>query len=494
MRPSDSGPSPDTGSSGATSLWHTSWTSTNRALPQRSVLIPPVIPILPVLLVLISILAFAPPTDALGPSDAPPLPLPDPGIYTIVEVDTAQELADACWNLTSHSAIIIAPGTYDLAGVSFPNGVDGRLTVGRFGASLISDVQIRGATGDPSDVVLLGAGMLDTTVPYVFQIFTATDVLIADLSAGNVYYHTVAIENDQGATRVHLYHCRLFDAGQQIVKGNQGSGPGAEDVVIEHCELFLTAGAVNHPEGSPPGSCYTNAIDAVGGRSWVVRDSTIHDIWCQDGTLAGPAILMWQGSSDSLIERTTIRSCSRGISLGLVGPTDHTGGIVRSCFIRWDPDAAYTRDAAIYTTSPGSTVLHNTILTGGTYAPNGGPVAIEVRFSGTTGVEIARNLMDGEVWLRDTTASLSDNLTTAAPSWFVDPASGDLHLASAAAAAAAVDAVDRRPDCVDDFDAALRPETSGDADIGADELGADAPIFADGFESGTSTAWTTAVP
>ncbi len=35
------------------------------------------------------------------PDEAPPLPPPGAG-YEIVEVDTAQELADACWNLESN--------------------------------------------------------------------------------------------------------------------------------------------------------------------------------------------------------------------------------------------------------------------------------------------------------------------------------------------------------------------------------------------------------
>lgn len=427
--------------------------------------------------------------EARLPSEAPALPSPDPDSYTIIEVDTAQELADACWNLASHQAIMIAPGTYELASVSFPNGQDGRLTVGRYGAPTISDIQIRGATGDPQDVVLLGAGMLDTTVPYGLQIFTATDVLIADLSLGQVYYHAVAIQNDQGATRVRLYHCRFFDAGQQIIKGSTGAGSGAEDVVIEHCELFLSAGAVNHPEGSPPGSCYTNAVDAYGGIRWIVRDTLIHDIWCQDGTLAGPAILMWGGASDSLIERTTILDCSRGVSLGLISSSDHSGGMVRNSFIRWDPSATYVRDAGIYLASPGSKALHNTVLTHGTYQPNGGPVAIEVRFSGASNVEVANNLMDGSIWLRNgATPTLDGNLSTAQPSWFVDEASGDLHLAAGALGVA--DQVSWRPDCQDDFDAGQRPTGAGLADLGADELGADSPIFGDGFETGDTSAWS----
>ena len=58
------------------------------------------------------------------PQDAPPLPPPD-NTYAIVNVSTAQQLADACWNLSSNTAIVLAAGNYDIGGVNFPNGIDG---------------------------------------------------------------------------------------------------------------------------------------------------------------------------------------------------------------------------------------------------------------------------------------------------------------------------------------------------------------------------------
>ena len=45
-----------------------------------------------------------------------------------------------------------------------------------------------------------------------------------------------------------------------------------------------------------------------------------------------------------------------------------------------------------------------------------------------------------------------------------------------------------------DFDDASRPAGAGQADLGADELGAGGAIFSDGFESGDLTAWSAAVP
>jgi len=427
--------------------------------------------------------AFAQIASARLPVEAPPLPPPDPGVYTIVNVATAQALADACWNLQADQAIVIAPGTYDLAGVRFPNGVDGRLTIGRFGAPLISNIQIRGATGDPADVVLHGAGQLDAVVPFGFQIFTATDVTIADLSIGQVYYHAVAIQGDQGAERVRLYNIRAFDAGQQIVKGIAGG----HDVVIEYSEFFHSAGAVVHPEGSPPNTCYTNAIDALGVDDWQVRDNLIHGIYCQDGTLAGPAVLMWGGSTETIVERNTILDSSRGIHLGLVDSNDHTGGVVRNNFIRWDPDARYAIDVGIYTTAPDSLVLHNSVLMHGHY-----PNAVEVRFAGATGVEVRHNVLDGAITPRNgANPTVEDNRTDAEPTWFVNEAAGDLHLVSGTAP---LDQVDRLPQALDDFDGALRPELSGMVDLGADEFKVGGLLFADGFESGDTSAWSATVP
>jgi hypothetical protein len=410
------------------------------------------------------------PASARLPTDAPPLP--PPAGMTIVNVSTAQQLADACWNLESNEAIVVAPGTYQLGDVAFPNGVDGRLTIGRFGAPPISNIEIRGATGNPADVVILGAGMLDPAVPFGFQVFTATDVTIADLSIGNVYYHALAVQGDQGAQRVRVYHARLFDAGQQIVKGV----PGADDVTIEYSELFLTAGAVNHPEGAPPGSCYTNAIDGVTDARWIVRDNLIHGIWCQDHTLAGPAVLLWQGSSDTIVERNTILDSSRGISLGLTGADDHFGGVARNNFIRWDASAPYAIDVPIYTTSPGAAILQNTALTMGRY-----PNAVEVRFAGATGVRVENNLLDAAIASRDgATPTVAGNLLDAAPAWFVDVAGGDLHLT--AVATPALDQVTRLADASDDFDAQSRPVGAGQADIGADERATGDALFADGFD------------
>ena len=47
-----------------------------------------------------------------------------------------------------------------------------------------------------------------------------------------------------------------------------------------------------------------------------------------------------------LVDGNTILDSSRGIHLGLL-EGDHSGGMVRNNFIRWDPDAPYAVDVGI---------------------------------------------------------------------------------------------------------------------------------------------------
>jgi hypothetical protein len=126
---------------------------------------------------------------------------------------------------------------------------------------------------------------------------------------------------------------------------------------------------------------------------------------------------MWNHSSDTLTEGNMFVNCARGISYGLIDRAggDHSGGIIRNnMFYR---SASQPGDVPIQVAdSPNTQVLHNTVLTSGTY-----PYAIEYRFSGTTGVVVTNNLLDGTVLARDgARATVTSNVTSAAASWFVN--------------------------------------------------------------------------
>lgn len=142
-------------------------------------------------------------------------------------------------------------------------------------------------------------------------------------------------------------------------------------------------------------------------------------------------------------------------------PNDHSGGIVRNNFIYRASTVA--GDSAIYVAdSPGTQVLHNSILVSGTYAN-----PIEYRFAHTTGVLIANNVLDGRIVARDgATGSVSGNYTSSSPLLFVNAAIGDLHLKPGAQVVLDQIATPM-PNAGRDWDGQARP--AGATDIGADE-------------------------
>ncbi len=379
----------------------------------------------------------------------------------VVTVATTADLQDAVNNLTSGTTILIADGTYDLTNTLNIRGV--------------SNVTIRSASGNRDAVVLRGRGMSNTSygnVPHVMAVYDAKEVLIADLTLRDAYYHLIQIHGEDDADGVHLYNLHLVDAGEQFVKGSTAGNPGpyADDGVVE-CSLFEYTDRAR--------SDYTNGVDVLAGSGWIIRDNEFRNIRAPEGQLAGPAVLMWRNSINTVVERNLFIECDRSIALGLSAPDvnsrdgestyDFQGGEIRNNMIYREGSGDigitvnYARDVAIY---------HNTVIQNGTF-PSG---TIEYRFSSTTAT-IANNLTDGPIWQRDgATGTLQGNVTNAPAGWFFG--SGDLHLTAAATgaidAAAGVTLVD------DDFDGNYRPVGAA-ADIGADEYGSTDDLPASGF-------------
>ncbi len=404
-------------------------------------------------------LAMVPSNPAAAAAQCPALPTPQ---GTVVNVDTVAELQNAVINLVSGTTILIADGTYDLTNTLNIRGV--------------SDVAIRSASGNRDAVVLRGRGMSNISygnVPHVLAVYDASDVLIADVTLRDAYFHLIQIHGEDNADGVHLYNAHLVDSGEQFVKGSTAGPPGpyADDGTVE-CSLFEYTDRAR--------SDYTNAVDVLAGSGWVIRDNVFRNIRAPEGQLAGPAILMWRNSLDTIVERNLFIECDRAIALGLSSPDansrdgnttyDHQGGVIRNNMIyREGPGdigitVNYSRDVEI---------SHNTVIQNGTF-PWG---TIEYRF-GSTSAHIANNLTDGPIWDRGGSAVLAGNIVNAPPGWFVDMAAGDLHLT--AAAVAAIDSATAGVTVTDDFDGHFRP-TGDNSDVGADEYGSTGPIPPSGF-------------
>jgi hypothetical protein len=360
----------------------------------------------------------------------PPLPAPT---GTIVNVSTVSQLENAVANLQSGQTIMIAAGTYNLtAGLYI--GLNGQVT----------NVAIRGATGNPADVVLLGAGMDNSSIGMGISVWNAQSVTIANLSIGDVYYDAIELKGDQGADRITIYNCHLYDSGEQLIKSDPNStGGGVTNSVVEYCTIDYTTAPSTVDHGG--GSGYTNGVDVHGGSTWIVSNNLFENFHTPDSSanLWNPVVLFWNHSVNNTVNANTFINCDRAIAFGLDELTsgyDNQGGIIENNFVymaagEYSASRIAGADAPIIAwDSPGTLIANNTILTNGNM-----PNSIQLRFVETANVTIDNNLSDAPVRARDSaTYTASDNYFSATASMFVNPAIGDLHLISNSATQANV--------------------------------------------------------
>jgi len=352
-------------------------------------------------------------------------------------------LRNQAYNAATGTLIMIEAGVYNMQ--DFVHVVNDGIT-------------LRGATGNRGDVILDFGGMESGHFGILVD---ADDVTIADLTIRNTHDHGVSI---QGCDRPKLYNLHIQDTGDQLVKVNPHVNgiDGSEDGLLACSRLEYTTSA--------PDS-YTNGISAHRAHNWVVRDNQWYRIRTIDDTPA-PTILFWSQSSGTIVERNLLVDCYQGISFGNASHNyiDHTGGIVRNNFIY--TSSSSTNDVAIEMVHAQDwLVAHNTVFLLG--SPPGLTWGIEARYGDSRGT-FAYNLTNKNIWHNRDGAqgTLMGNVTNAQFSWFVDAASGDLHLVTTA-----TDAIDQAAslaDVPDDYDGDARP--IGPApDVGADEYGVPPP-------------------
>lgn len=331
----------------------------------------------------------------------------------------------------------------------------------------VPHLTIRGASGNREGVRIEGGS---TTF-----VVNANHVTIADLTMSDPAFHHIQVRGEHGISGTRIYNVHLLDAGQQFIKVSTGDGQGQEfgDDGLVACSLMeYTTFSKGNGQTSPT---YTNGVDILAGKGWVIRDNVFRRIRSEKGP-AGPAILVWRNSMDTVIKRNVIIDCWRGIALGLASPGrrsrggmdviyDHQNGLVENNVILALHESA---DVAIENNyARDSKILHNTIF----YQKDLSHAvdwAIEYRF-GPTSVTIQNNLSNLPVRPRSPFASedavLKGNMTNASAWWFRGVLTEDVHLVPGANA---IDGGMFLSGNHWDYEGVLRP--IGDApDVGADE-------------------------
>ncbi len=401
------------------------------------------------------------------PNNGNPPPLPPPS-GTVINVSTVSQLQSAVANLKSGQTIMVAPGTYKLTGTLY---VPQNLT----------NIAIRGASGKAADVVIQGDAVLDPTPPYSgsaiwgpgsgisgtmpFGIWLGDvqGVTVGDLTLKNFVDDAIIL--NAGVQSPLIHDVVMLDTGEQLLKSNpDGSGGGVNNGVVEYCTIGYTVAAPNN---------YTNGIDLHTTQNWVIRDNLFQNIYTTNtitttgpGALAGPAILIWNGSKNATVVANTFINNQREVAFGLSPPStitdDNTGGIIADNMIYRSGGQHGDVSIGVWN-SPNTEVAYNTVLLNGDYAN-----AVEYRFATTTGVKVLYNLTDAAVTARDgATGTVTGNVTSGAQSsWFANEAIGDLHLTTKASGALGKGTF--LAEVSTDYDGQSRP-SSGTTDVGADQ-------------------------
>ncbi len=417
----------------------------------------------------------------------PGLPPPAGAVVDVLPAD-APSLAGIVAGAASGTTIRLHDGFYDLS-----CGDSGcRLSFATPGVTL------RSASGNRDAVVLDGAYLTNELVS-----IHASGVVVADLTLMRAYDHPVHVSGLAGSpiAGILLHNLRIVDPGQQGVKVNPIGDGYVDDSTAECCSIELTDVGRTHVRDG----CYTGGIDVHMARGWVVRRNRVSGFWCDDG-LSEHGIHFWRGCRDTVVEENLILDCARGVGFGLgetgtgrdypddpypgVGYKGHVDGVIRNNFVAAaSPGLLASADGfdtgVSLEQAYGARVVHNTVAS--TQEPLSS--SIEWRFPNSV-VEVANNLASSDLLARDgASATSAGNLDTVPLTWVTSVATGDLHLT--AAAAPAVGGGVALPAGLADTDFDGEPRDSS-PDVGADEVGTGA-VFADGFEGGTTSAWSATV-
>ncbi|MBI5550526.1 MAG: right-handed parallel beta-helix repeat-containing protein [Desulfobacterales bacterium] len=376
------------------------------------------------------------PGDPARAYDCGPL---DTVVGDVITVSDAAQLASAVATVNAaggNATILLEDGQYDLDNLL-------HITAGH--------VVIRGRSGERERVVIQGTGM-SSGVAHVFLV-AASHVTIADLSLGEVYYHGIQVQGENGADYLRVHNVRFFNTGEQMLKGSYSGSRGSNHGVVE-CSLFEYTAAFG-PQ------YYIGGIDVHHGADWVVRGNTFKNIRSPGGALAEFAVHFWSDAENPVIEKNVIVNCDRGIGLGL-GERGCAAGLIRNNTIYAD-DQGLFNDVGIGLESASNVEIYNNTI----FLDHAYDNAVEYRFAVSTGNVIVNNLTNKAIRARDGGAALTrNNVTSAQAGWFVHSASGDLHLSQPVASV--VDAGERLDEVPDDMDGETRP-AGGGYDLGADE-------------------------
>ncbi|MBN1807627.1 MAG: right-handed parallel beta-helix repeat-containing protein [Planctomycetes bacterium] len=396
-----------------------------------------------VLLVCFLLFAFACSAAWSLDRQAPPLAAPSSGVQWVRDTHS---LENAVNNARTNTTIMIADGTYQLK--SFLRLQNAR------------NVTIRGASGDPTKVIIRGNGFdRRDEQDDILRIDSGENITVAYITFSECHSYGVKVSAGSNPKNIHIYNCHFRDIAMRMIKGAGAQDGHAVGGSIRYCHFENTkvpqAGWLS--EGN-----YITAIDMMTLDGWSISDNTFVNIKGRTGN-ARAAVFVWVRSRNITVERNLFIDCDRCIAFGNISAATATRDsdelhcsdcVARNNFIIPGPDAGIEVAHV-----DGIRLYNNTI-----WRRDGGR---GIRCIGTVrNVEITNNIVRGDFIYKDGVKTVN-NVMDPSPGIFVNAAGGDFHLTPLATAAinrgVPVDGLK------DDFDGFARDQVP---DIGAAEFGA----------------------
>jgi len=380
---------------------------------------------------------------------APVLPI-DNTNETIV-VDSVSKLYQAVKTAKPGATIALADGHYYL-----PSYLEIRT----------DGLTLRGLSGKADRVVLDGSRSRHGEL---LGIRACTGVTIAHLTVQNVRWNGIKLNSNTGVQNVTIYNCIIHNVWQRGVKGVGVPKEDRDMLRPRNCRIQFCLFYNDRPkrfEDDPTdtpntfGGDYIGGIDVMFPQGWLISDNVF--IGIQGRTRQGRgAVFLWHDARDCVVERNVIINCDSGICLGNSYKPSHvdihcTGCVVRNNFVVRCPEvgilADYTRRCLI---------LHNTI-----FDPDNRLKRLIRIVHDNEGLIVANNLLSGPPMRVQTKSHIIrlGNVTGDFAHLFVDPTSGNLHLARRSKLI--TDAARTSASVPEDID---REQRDPHPDVGADE-------------------------
>jgi len=251
-----------------------------------------------------------------------------------VYVTTYSQLKSAALNAPPDGrTIIVAPGTYYQDGVLWLTGK--------------SNLTIRGETGNPDDVVLVGKGINNSSMWINIAINNCPYFTIEALTLKDTYYHGIQVNNS--SHYVTIRNVVFLDNGEGGVKAtNNSAGTSYSDYgLVENCWLeYSTYGMRPVVEG----------IDLIATKGWVIRNNVF--VNARKVVPAGFGFFAKGNAQDTICENNLFVNCDIAASFGGGGtaavyfrdheyPYEHRNGIIRNNIMIGGADAAVYLNKAL---------------------------------------------------------------------------------------------------------------------------------------------------